>query len=196
MSAALVGSPLPGARLNRPSMPLPPRFEISKSSAPLPLLGSTGCRTKRSAEKCTLPSAALAACAEIDDRQVVPIRRVDRELDGAHQLFVRPRLAKRLPVGHGRSGRNGHLRDLGADPSRNGHHAGHERGRQPPSKEPHGTSSQRGRSMREAPIKHNLACLCTTTFDRRAAPSRITPESLWNPLTGIPLDIDISSARA
>ncbi len=63
MSAALVGSPLPGARLNRPSMPLPPRFEISKSSAPLPLLGSTGCRTKRSAEKCTLPSAALAACA-------------------------------------------------------------------------------------------------------------------------------------
>ena len=50
---------------------------------------------------------------QVHDALVVPVARIDRELDPAHQLLVGPGRAERLPVGDRHPRRDGHLRDLG-----------------------------------------------------------------------------------
>ena len=65
-------------------------------------------------------AAIRAACRvlEIDDARVVLVGRIERELDRAGELLVRPDLPERLASGNDGSIGDRHLRDLGADSRR------------------------------------------------------------------------------
>ena len=119
MCAAVVGSLLAGARLNLPSMPLVPRLEISNSSTPLPLAAIDRLQDEQVGGEVDLAVRPPGGVLEVDDRLVVAVGRVERELDRAGELLVGPRVAERLAAGHRRPRGDGDLRDLGERRTRN-----------------------------------------------------------------------------